>query len=125
MLHRSLDGLQLQGNQFVRGVPCETACEHCGCKGIYLGDKCICSCTTDNKETTNCLSAIRKNELRAGIDNDILILTRTGARFARDIRQRASLRARMGRGASAAWNTKRNADEMRTVNNRKVNKNIQ
>uniref|UniRef100_A0A182WBE3 Uncharacterized protein n=1 Tax=Anopheles minimus TaxID=112268 RepID=A0A182WBE3_9DIPT len=119
MLHRSLDGLQLHGNQFVRGAPCETVCEHCGCRGIYLGEKCICSCTADNQETTNCLSAIRKNELRAGIDNDILILTRTGARFARDIRQVASLRARMGRGASAAWNTKGTAVLKRTENYRK------
>uniref|UniRef100_A0A182JV40 Uncharacterized protein n=1 Tax=Anopheles christyi TaxID=43041 RepID=A0A182JV40_9DIPT len=103
-----MDGLQLHGNQFVPGVPCEAACEHCGCSGIYLGEKCICFCATDDKEKENCLSSIRKNELRAGIDNDILILTRTGGRFARDIRQVASLRARLGRGASAGWNTKRN-----------------
>uniref|UniRef100_A0A182M317 Uncharacterized protein n=1 Tax=Anopheles culicifacies TaxID=139723 RepID=A0A182M317_9DIPT len=60
MLHRSLDGLQLQGNQFVRGIPCETVCEHCGCKGIYLGEKCICSCTFDNQETQNCTLQVQR-----------------------------------------------------------------
>uniref|UniRef100_A0A182WWE1 Uncharacterized protein n=1 Tax=Anopheles quadriannulatus TaxID=34691 RepID=A0A182WWE1_ANOQN len=120
-----MDGLQLHGNQFVPGVPCETACEHCGCKGIYLGEKCICFCTTDDKEKENCLSSIRKNELRAGIDNDILILTRTGGRFARDIRQVASLRARMGRGASAVWNSKRNPVMFLTKKESETNKHVQ
>ncbi|XP_050094138.1 uncharacterized protein LOC126576880 [Anopheles aquasalis] len=100
---RSLDVLRVRGNQFVRGIPCGVACEFCGCEGTYISEKCVCFCPDDDEQNTECLTAIRKDELRAGIDNDILILSRGGARFARDVRLQAPLRARMGRGASVSW----------------------
>uniref|UniRef100_A0A182IJ50 Uncharacterized protein n=1 Tax=Anopheles atroparvus TaxID=41427 RepID=A0A182IJ50_ANOAO len=89
---RSLDVLRVRDNHFVRGIPCAVACEFCGCEGSYIGDKCVCFCSGDTKESTDCLTAIRKDELSSGIDNDILILMRTGARFARDLRQRFTLK---------------------------------
>uniref|UniRef100_A0A182FGQ6 Uncharacterized protein n=1 Tax=Anopheles albimanus TaxID=7167 RepID=A0A182FGQ6_ANOAL len=99
----SLDMLGVRGNQFVRGIPCGVACEFCGCEGTYVSEKCVCFCPDDDERNTECLTAVRKDELRAGIDNDILILSRGGARFARDVRLQAPLRARMGRGASVSW----------------------
>ncbi|KFB36185.1 AGAP006897-PA-like protein [Anopheles sinensis] len=106
---RSLDALRVRGNQFVRGIPCEVACEFCGCEASRIGDKCVCFCPGDTKQSTECLTAVRKDELSSGIDNDILILTRSGARFARELRQSAVLRSRMGRGASVSWKNDKSA----------------
>ncbi|XP_058123319.1 uncharacterized protein LOC131294409 [Anopheles ziemanni] len=106
---RSLDALRVRGNQFVRGIPCEVACEFCGCEASRIGDKCVCFCPGDTKQSTDCLTAVRKDELSSGIDNDILILTRSGARFARELRQSTVLRSRMGRGAAVSWKSEKSA----------------